>query len=357
MARYQCSVCGYVYDEDSEGTAWAALPDTWTCPICSTAKSNFELLEADTKPTPTNRATMAHRVFGYIFLAIYLVLLVQMIPRLWTYQIEFPARSVVHISLGMAIGTILLVKIAIVRFFLRLDHGLVPMLGTSILVGSVVLIGISAPAAFREALATASLFTEENRERVRILLAEADLDETQCERFSSTESLRAGQRVLRQDCTACHDLRTVLAKPRTPQNWRQTVRRMADRTTLINPLDEDKQWQVTAYLIALSPQLQRSVQQMRDERDRRSQSMQAAKAVAGKESRSAAYDAAEAKRLFEAKCSQCHKTSVVTASPPGSEDQARKLVAMMVEEGLEANEEELSTIVRYLTETYAKSPE
>ena len=357
MARYQCSVCGYVYDEDSESTAWAALPDTWTCPVCSTAKSNFELLEADTEPAAPNRATAAHRVFGYIFLAIYLVLLVQMIPRLWTYQIEFPARSVLHISLGMAVGTILILKIAIVRFFLRLNHGLVPMLGTSILVGSVVLIGISAPAAFREAIATARLFTDENRQRVRLLLSQAELDEAECERLSSTESLRAGQRVLRRDCIACHDLRTVLVKPRTPQNWRQTVRRMADRTTLTNPLDEDKQWQVTAYLVALSPQLQRSIQQLRDERDRRRQSIQAAESVVGKEAQSAPYDVARAKELFEAKCSQCHKTSIVAASPPGSEDEARTLVAMMVEEGLEANGEELSTIVRYLTETYAKSPE
>ena len=65
----------------------------------------------------------------------------------------------------------------------------------------------------------------------------------------------------------------------------------------------------------------------------------------------------EAKALFEAKCSQCHKTSVVAAAPPRSEDKARQLVATMVEEGLEASGAELSQIVRYLTETYAKSPE
>jgi len=357
MARYQCSVCGYAYDEGSEDTAWAALPNTWTCPVCSTAKSNFVLLEADAYPAAPNRATMAHRVFGYLFLAIYLVLLVQMIPRLWTYQIEFPARSVVHLSLGVAVGTILLLKIAIVRFFLRLDHGLVPMLGTAILVGSVVLIGISVPAAFREAMATAKLFTEENRQRVSLLLGQVVEEKGASDRFSSTESLRAGQRILRQDCIACHDLRTVLAKPRTPQNWRQTVQRMADRTTLTSPLDEDSQWQVTAYLIALSPDLQRSTRQLRDEQERRSRSMQAAEAVAGTEVQPATYDAAQAERLFEAKCSQCHKTKMVTTLPPGSEDEARKLVAKMVEEGLEANERELSTIVRYLTETYAKSPE
>ena len=71
-----------------------------------------------------------------------------MVPRLWTYQIEFPARTVVHIALGMAVGVMLLLKISVVRFFRRLDQALVPLLGTGLLVWSVVLIGISVPAAF-----------------------------------------------------------------------------------------------------------------------------------------------------------------------------------------------------------------
>ena len=57
------------------------------------------------------------------------------------------------------------------------------------------------------------------------------------------------------------------------------------------------------------------------------------------------------KQLFEAKCSQCHGIALVFQSPPGSEDEARELVASMVDEGLEATEAELSQIVRYLAET------
>jgi len=296
-------------------------------------------------------------VFGYIFLAIFLVLLVQMVPRLWTYQIEFPARTVVHISLGMAIGATLILKIAIVRFFRRLGQDLVPILGTSILVGSVVLIGISVPSAFREAIATGRLFTDENRDRVSDLLAQMGLEGEECQRLASVHSLRAGQRVLRQECIECHDLRTVLAKPRTPQNWRQTVRRMADRTTLLNPLGEEEQWQVTAYLVALSPQLQRSTQQLREAEDRSNQAKQAAQAVAGEKAQPGAYDPEVAKQVFEAKCSQCHKINLVDMARPSSEDEVRELVAVMVDEGLEASEDELSQIVRYLTETYAKSPE
>ncbi len=126
MARYECSVCGYVHDESKGGSSWDSLPGDWKCPVCGAAKSHFQLAEDDPPQTaeteiaatpaasPASRAILAHRVFGYVFLVIYFVLLVQMIPRLWTYQIEFPARTVVHLSLGMAVGTILILKITIV---------------------------------------------------------------------------------------------------------------------------------------------------------------------------------------------------------------------------------------------------
>jgi Rubredoxin len=43
LARYVCTVCGYVYDEDAEGTLFADLPDDWECPVCGEGKKEFEL--------------------------------------------------------------------------------------------------------------------------------------------------------------------------------------------------------------------------------------------------------------------------------------------------------------------------
>jgi rubredoxin len=48
--KYQCSVCGYVYDPalgdpDSgiaPGTAFKDLPDDWVCPVCGVSKDEFE---------------------------------------------------------------------------------------------------------------------------------------------------------------------------------------------------------------------------------------------------------------------------------------------------------------------------
>ena len=50
MAAYECTVCGYVYDEqdgDTEhdierGTAWEDLPDDFSCPVCGVGKDMFK---------------------------------------------------------------------------------------------------------------------------------------------------------------------------------------------------------------------------------------------------------------------------------------------------------------------------
>ena len=52
MAKYQCTVCGYIYDEDEgdpdggipPGTKWEDLPDDWVCPVCGAEKDQFEEL-------------------------------------------------------------------------------------------------------------------------------------------------------------------------------------------------------------------------------------------------------------------------------------------------------------------------
>ena len=41
MAKYVCNVCGYVYDEDTEGKKFEELGEDWVCPLCSVDKTNF----------------------------------------------------------------------------------------------------------------------------------------------------------------------------------------------------------------------------------------------------------------------------------------------------------------------------
>lgn len=93
---------------------------------------------------------------------------------------------------------------------------------------------------------------------------------------------------------------------------------------------------------------------MRDQAQRREGAKQAAESLTAEPAEAAPYDAAQAKKLFGTKCSECHATDEVDQAPPDSVDAARDLVTRMVEEGMTADEVELAQIVRYLTETYVK---
>lgn len=52
MRKWECTVCGYIYDEAlgdpdhglAPGTRWEDVPDDWLCPDCSTAKSEFDMV-------------------------------------------------------------------------------------------------------------------------------------------------------------------------------------------------------------------------------------------------------------------------------------------------------------------------
>jgi flavin reductase (DIM6/NTAB) family NADH-FMN oxidoreductase RutF/rubredoxin len=53
MAKYECTVCGYIYDPEKgdpdakipPGTPFEKLPDDWVCPVCGAAKSEFKKIE------------------------------------------------------------------------------------------------------------------------------------------------------------------------------------------------------------------------------------------------------------------------------------------------------------------------
>jgi rubrerythrin len=41
MAKYTCSICNYVYDEEKEKVKFSDLPDSWKCPLCGAVKQEF----------------------------------------------------------------------------------------------------------------------------------------------------------------------------------------------------------------------------------------------------------------------------------------------------------------------------
>jgi flavin reductase (DIM6/NTAB) family NADH-FMN oxidoreductase RutF/rubredoxin len=55
LARYRCTVCGYIYDPEKgdpdggikPGTPFEEISDTWVCPVCGASKDQFEKLEEE----------------------------------------------------------------------------------------------------------------------------------------------------------------------------------------------------------------------------------------------------------------------------------------------------------------------
>jgi methylamine---glutamate N-methyltransferase subunit C len=45
MAKWQCELCSYIYDENKESVAWDALANDWICPVCGSPKSSFVMLK------------------------------------------------------------------------------------------------------------------------------------------------------------------------------------------------------------------------------------------------------------------------------------------------------------------------
>lgn len=53
VRKWECVVCGFIYDEEkglpeegiAPGTRWEDIPDDWMCPDCGVTKDSFEMVE------------------------------------------------------------------------------------------------------------------------------------------------------------------------------------------------------------------------------------------------------------------------------------------------------------------------
>jgi rubredoxin-NAD+ reductase len=53
MAKWECTICGWIYDEDvgdpdeglDPGTKFEDIPDDWYCPECGAGKEDFIKLD------------------------------------------------------------------------------------------------------------------------------------------------------------------------------------------------------------------------------------------------------------------------------------------------------------------------
>jgi mono/diheme cytochrome c family protein len=294
----------------------------------------------------------AHKLVGYTFATIYVVMMWQMVPRLWHYQLELPARTVVHAVAAIALGVILATKISIIRFFRHFEEAM-PQLGFGILLCTVVLSVLSLPFSLR---AHALDRSPQNLRRVQRLLADLSLPGADVTTLSGPRGLERGREVLTTKCATCHDLRTVLTTPRDARGWYDIVQRMADKPTVIGePITALEIPFVTAYLVALTPSIQASVKLKAASDENR---IVAAKAVLSLTA-GATLEVADptlAGALVEMRCAACHDLDELDKH--GGDDElgwTNVLKKMVVDEGAKVSEPEARTIVSYLAATRPKA--
>ena len=261
------------------------------------------------------------------------------------------------------IGVLLLTKLAIIRLFPHF-MGALPALGLGLLINTVILGSLSLPYALQAHNISGDTLSPQNLERVRDVLAGLPLPEdVDAAALATPERLADGRDVLTRKCTVCHDMRTILAKPRSGPGWFNVVVRMAEKPLIMGDALDDRDIPLaTAYLIAITPDMQQSakvrMKAMKDQAERVAEvaEMPADTAASSEAAAPAALDLTKAEALYKARCTQCHELDEIKEH--GGDDEAgwAKIVKRMVEdEGAELGEDEARTIVRFLAATYKKS--
>jgi cytochrome c5 len=152
--------------------------------------------------------SLIHRINGYLFAAIYLIMLYIMARKVIQSNAPLDAKAIIHWVLAISLLPILLVKILIVRFYPKAFKHVLPM-GVSILVISLALVSITGGYYFLKS-ATGKYISSFNP-------AASYLD------------VDVGRELVIQKCNKCHDLTRVFTMVKTPAAWLETANRMQMR--------------------------------------------------------------------------------------------------------------------------------
>ena len=126
--------------------------------------------------------------------------------------------------------------------------------------------------------------------------------------------------LINSSCTTCHDLTAVERGIYSADDWRETVSRMMGYGLNIS----DDEFDLIVTYLGSSP-----------------------------DAAADAYDAAAAEALLNGTCTSCHDLSAITSEPGAyTEVQFRETIERMLGYGVTLNDDEINTLVRFLTETY-----
>jgi cytochrome c2 len=147
-----------------------------------------------------------HKILGYLFLSLFVVMLFVMIRKLSGFQEELTSRAVIHIALALLLVPLLVVKILMARRHSRLNSRL-PLVGITIFTLSFALTGLTAGyyVLHRSNLTYTTLSALDND------VLDADL----------------GKSIVSKKCSKCHSLERVYRAFKSDESWAKTINKMA----------------------------------------------------------------------------------------------------------------------------------
>jgi len=145
-----------------------------------------------------------HKVTGYIFTLLFLVMFVDMIIRVKEYWEESSPRIAIHVVLAVVLFFILMLKILIPRFFKRLS-------------GYMFVLGIAVYAmAFSLVMITGGYYLIWRADKQQVQPADEHLAD-----------LNLGRSLFIEKCSTCHDLKSIM-RSRTESEWTRIVGQMVE---------------------------------------------------------------------------------------------------------------------------------
>ncbi len=155
----------------------------------------------------STRLIAAHRIGGYLFIALFCVMGYFMVARLGDVAGGAPPSTMIHLTLAMVLSPLLFVKVLVARYYKTYYSFLMPI-GLVIFVLSFVLIGI-----------TAGPFLARHVRMQTVSLEAIDLP-------PAALDINMAATTMERRCSKCHNLDRIAGARKDARGWLATVNRM-----------------------------------------------------------------------------------------------------------------------------------
>jgi ferredoxin-NADP reductase len=167
----------------------------------------FEASKHSHDQSARNRRIRAHRIAGYLFIALFCFMTWLMLLRLKDAADELSLRSMLHILVAMVLAPLFLIKVLVARYYKSYTSVLVPLGLTIFTLGFVLIASTAGPYLLR-----------------RATIKDISLDAVAM--GATRIDLGASESLMEKRCSRCHNLERIAGARKDARGWLATINRM-----------------------------------------------------------------------------------------------------------------------------------